>query len=138
MLTDEVATYLAAAGLGLTVGGASANLFTVPFPGPAPDASVCIVDDAAQRSEQTFGASLSAPAVERPDLLVMVRDGRDRTIQARTQAYAVYKKLRRFDGTLSGVPYLNIDAEPPQYVGEDANQRPVFSFNCQVFKAESP
>ena len=136
MLADEVATYLAAAGLGLTVG---VDLFTLPWPATAPDLAVSLVESDAGPSEQHFGPSLSAPQVERPGLTVMVRGGRDAAETARAKAHDTYKRLRRLGPvTLSGVLYHHVDAEPPQFLDFDDNGRPVFVFRCDVWKEESP
>lgn len=135
MLGDELATYLAAAGLGLTVG---TNLFSVPFPASAPDASVCVVEWGALASEETFGASLSAVAMEKPLFKVMVRGARDAADTARQLAGQVCKKLRRLGpATLSGVAYYNVTAEPPQFMSFDDNGRPRWHFDGTAFKAES-
>jgi hypothetical protein len=136
VLCNELATYLAAAGLGLTPGG---NLFEVPFPEFAPDIAVSLVDPESGEVIGSFGASLSAYDVEIPDLVVMIRGARDGLEAARTKAQEVYKKLRRLGpANLSGVEYLDVEAKPPHLAGYDANERPVFSFSCKVFKAESP
>jgi hypothetical protein len=134
---SEIATYLAGAGLGLTLG---TNLFDAPFPEApeVPDAAVCLVDWGSVPSLPTYGPSLSPPSMERPQVKVIVRDGRDKVAAARTTAYAVYKKLRRLGPvTLSGVVYHNIDADVPAWLGRDENKRPRFHFDLDVWKAES-
>jgi len=137
MLADEVGTYLAAAGLGLTVG---TNLFTKPFPGAAAvDPNVSLHALAGDAPEGTFGPSGSSYAFERPELLVTVRGARDGIEAAETLAQAIYKALRRLGPvTLSNVLYHNIDATPPAFVAFDANQRPLFSVTCRIWKDESP
>lgn len=135
MVSDDLAAYLASAGLGLTLG---TNLFSVAFPPKSPDQAVCIVEWGADRAEQTFGASLSAVAVERPALKVIVRDGKESAAAAKTLAYAVYKKLRRLGPvTLSSVNYLNVEAEVPAALGQDENERHRYHFDLRVHKDEA-
>ena len=134
MLPDEIGTYLAGAGLGLTLG---VNLYVLPFPETSPDAAVCLVEFDG-RTVGTFGASLSAAAVEEPSFKVIVRDGRDNGLQARQKADAVYKALRRLGPvTLSGVLYHNLKADLPQWLGYDENNRSRYHFDVQAWKAES-
>jgi len=137
MVADEIAAYLAAAGLGLVAG---TNLHSVPFPASAPDLSVAVIDDeAGAESLESFGPSLSPVDVERPELLLLVRGPRDGGEAAKALAYAVYKALRRLGPvTLSGVLYHHVGARPPHFLAFDANNRPIYSFVCNVWKAESP
>lgn len=137
MVADEIAAYLAGAGLGLVAG---TNLYSVPFPASAPDLSVAVIDDdAGPEPLGSFGPSLSAVDVERPELLLLVRGARDDGEAAKAKAYAVYKALRRLGPvTLSGVVYHHVAARPPHFVAFDANNRPIYSFVCDIWKAESP
>lgn len=139
MTSDELAVYLAGAGLGLTVG---TNLFSSPFPAsstiPVPDLAVAVVDTGGDESIGSFGASLSAVDVERPEVMVFVRGGRDYVEAAKAKAYAVWKKLRRLGPlSLSGVLYYNVAASTPRLIGHDENKRPVYGIVCDVWKEES-
>lgn len=135
MVAAELATYLAGAGLGLTVG---TNLFSFPFPTTAPDTAVCLVEWGSVPVPQNFGESLSPPSHERPQVKVIVRDARDAVGAARTQADAIYKKLRRLGPvTLSGVLYHNVYADLPAFLSLDENMRPRFHFDLDIWKQES-
>ncbi len=139
MTSDELAAYLAGAGLGLTLG---TDLFSSPFPAssavPVPDLAVAVVDTGSDESIGSFGASLSAVDVERPEVMVFVRGARDAVEVAKAKAYAVWKKLRRLGPvTLSGVLYHNVAARPPHLLGYDENKRPVYEILCDVWKEES-
>jgi hypothetical protein len=135
VLADEVATYLAGAGLGLTVGD---NLFTMPFPLGSPDSAVSVVVWFTDIVE-TFGESLSAPAMETQHFKVIAREGPGEGAAAQTKAYDIYKKLRRLGPvTLSGVKYHNIQANPPMFLSDDEADRPRYHFDAIAHKAESP
>ena len=137
MLVDEIGTYLAGAGLGLTLAAPSPNLFTTPFPLNAPEAAVCLVS-LTGTVHGTFGVSLSAPAIADERWKVIVRDTRERAQAAQTLAQAIYKKLRRLGPVqLSGVQYHNVKAELPAFLNFDDNQRPMYHFDCEAWKDES-
>jgi len=127
MTPDEVATYLAGAGLGLTLG---VDLFDVPYPVLAQDRAVAIDIYNSLPADRTFGPSLTQPLGEHPEFNVFVRDARGNDAAAKTLAYAVFRKLD-FLGpvTLSGVLYRDIRAigGEPKFLAFDDNQRPVYS-----------
>ena len=136
MLPVEVANYLAAAGLGLTVG---TNLFHVRLTDSAPDAAVGLAEMTGPGDAGTFGDSLSASAFEQSRLVIIVRGSRDGASTARTLAGSVYDKLHRLGPTtLGGVTYYDVRAEQrpfgPDY---DENERPIYRFVVAVTKAPS-
>ncbi len=139
MTSDELAAYLAGAGLGLTLG---TDLFSSPFLAasavPVPDLAVAVVDTGGDEAIGSFGGSLSAVDVERPEVMVYVRGARDNAEAAKAKAYAAWKKLRRLGPvTLSGVLYHNVAASMPRLVGHDDNKRPVYAIVCDIWKEES-
>jgi hypothetical protein len=138
LLVDEVAAYLASAGIGLTTASPNPNLFTNPFPLGGPDEAVCLVPWNTTTVD-TFGESLSAPAMEVQSFKVISRGKKDKAKAAETKAYAVYKKLRRLGPvTLSGVKYHHIEAQPPIWLSDDETGRPRYHFDAVAWKAESP
>ena len=135
MLPVEVGTYLAGAGLGLTLG---TNLFMVPFPAGSPDACACFAEWGTEDALRAMGPSLGAPVAEQPRFKVMVRGSRDGAQAARTLAGNIHKKLDHLgEITLSGTRYLNIVAEQPQFLSFDDNDRPRYHFDCEVIKERS-
>jgi hypothetical protein len=137
VLSDEVAAYLVGAGLGLTTAAPTPNLFTRPFPLGGPDAAVCLVVWNTDTME-TFGESLSPPAMEMQNFKVITRDAPGNAPAASAKAYDVYKKLRRLGPvTLGGVKYYNIKAQPPMPLSDDEKGRPRYHFDCAASKAES-
>ena len=139
MTSDELATYLAGAGLGLTLG---TNLFSSPFPAASavvvPDLAVAVVDSPGEDPIGSFGPSLSSVDVERPEALILVRGGRDAVEAAKAKAYAVWKKLRRLgDVEISGTRYLAVAAKTPYLLGYDESKRPIYAIVCDVWKEES-
>lgn len=138
LLVDEVGAYLVGAGLGLTTDAPAPNLFTKPFPPGGPDTAVCLVVWNAATVE-TFGESLSAPAMEVQNFKVIVRAAAGKASLAQVTAYDVYLKLRRLGPVvLGGVKYHNIKAHPPLWLQDDEKGRPRYHFDCEVHKAESP
>jgi hypothetical protein len=138
LLVDELATYLEGADLGLTTAAPEPNLFKEPFPLGGPDEAVCLVPYFADTVE-TFGESLSPPAMETQTFKVIARAAAGEGKLARTKAYDVYLKLRRLGPvTLSGVSYKNIKAAPPVFLSMDEQSRPRFHFDATAWKEESP
>ena len=106
MLGDEIATYLAGAGLGLSLSSTSGGVvFGVPFPPEAPDTACCVIEYGGGPPLDAFGASLSAPVYEQPRFQVLCRDRSDNAATCRALANSIYKALRHFSGTLGGVSY---------------------------------
>jgi hypothetical protein len=138
VLVEELAVYLEGAGLDLTTAAPEPNLFKEPFPLGGPDVAVCLIPYSADTVE-TFGESLSAPAMETHTFKVIARAPAGEGKLARTKAYDVYLKLRRLGPvTLSGVAYKNIKAAPPVFLSLDEQSRPRFHFDATAWKAESP
>ena len=137
-LVAEVATYLAAQGLGLTV-GSTGNLFPVPFPPSAPQAAVCLREYGGGPAIRNFGASLAAPVCEVRRFQVLTRDVANNFGTAQTLAQNISNQLDSIgDTTLSAVRYLNIVAlGPPRYLGEDENGRHEFAQNFEAFRART-
>lgn len=137
MVVDEIAAYLAGAGLGLTLG---TNLFTVPFPVTAPDQAVAIDVYASQPADRTFGPSLTQPLGEHPEFNVFVRDARENAQAAQTLAYQIFRKLD-FLGpvTLSGIVYRDVRAVggEPKFMAFDQNMRPIYTMTLVCDKNPS-
>lgn len=137
MVSDEIATYLAGAGLGLTLG---TNLYDVPFPiGPGqPDAAVAVMEPPVEeKAEDTFGGSLAAEAISKPHFRIEVRDKDPGA--AKTTMWSVFKKVRNLSATLSGVRYLQIDSlGQPAFLKFDDNQRAIYYAEFRAWKEESP
>jgi len=140
VLGDEVATYLAGAGLGLSLTTSSSNgVFAVPFPPLAGDTATCVIEYGGRENVDAFGPSLSAPIFQRPRFQVVCRDSADNALACRTLAESIYKKLRHFSGTLSGVTYGFVKAHrPPFFLNYDENQRIHYAINFEAHKTESP
>lgn len=134
----EVTTYLAAQGLGLTV-GATGNLFNVPFPASAPQAAVCLRESPGGEAIRCFGASLAAPVCEQRGLQILTRDVSTGFAAAQSLANNINSVLDSIgDVTLTGTRYLNIVARhTPFYLGEDENGRHVFSQNFDILRTRT-
>lgn len=134
-LPAEIATYLAGAGLGLTL---NTSVFDVPIPEKGPDAAVGILEAGGESDLGGFGESLSASEMERPRFVVAIRGSRDGGTAARALAEAVRKKLRRLGpATLSGTLYHDVACEPIAGPYYDQNGRPRYVIACAAHKAES-
>jgi hypothetical protein len=126
MLPGEIATYLAGAGLGLTLG---TSLFAVPFPEAAQDRAVYVEIFGGRENDRTFGPSLQAPLGENVEFLVIVRDSKDSAQAAEQLANDIYKKLDSLGVvTLSGVIYrdVHVTQGPPRFLAFDQNNRPLY------------
>lgn len=137
MLPLEVATYLAAAGLGLQLG---VSIFDVPVPEDAQEAAVWIESYPGREDDRTFGPSLQASLGEWVGFSVFVRDGRENAGAAETLSNNIFKKLRNLGPLqLSGVMYRDVRATggPPYYLGADASNRPVYAGHYEADKDES-
>ncbi len=131
MLLDDIAAYLAGAGLGLTEG---VNLFKVPFPASAPPATVCIVETPGEEDEFASGPSLDPPALERPRFSVQVRD---QDAQAcRGLAETIRGKLNNLGPvTLGTTLYHHVKATGPVFfLSRDQNERCKWACNFAVMK----
>jgi len=110
MLGDEIATYLAGAGLGLTLSSSGTQVYGVPFPAEAPDTAACVIEYGGLAPYDAFGPSLSAPVFERPRFQIVCRDAQDRIAACRALILAVEKTLRHFSGTMGSVTYGFVQA----------------------------
>jgi hypothetical protein len=135
-LLDAVATYLAGAGIGLTVG---TNLFKATLP-DSPDVAVAIFEWGGQANEKTFAPLPGMAILERPVFQVLVRGARENVTSgaystARAMAESIYRKLDGYVGTLSGVAYKSIVCESnPYYIQTDDNARPHIGMDFQAVK----
>ena len=147
-LGDEVATYLAGAGIGLSLNAAATSatpVFGIPFPPDpeAPDASVAVIAYAGRESLDAFGASLAGAIFERARFQVLNRDITNNQQTCVTLAGNIYKKLRHFSGTMTSstggtVTYAFVRAlGPPSFLKLDENQRAYWFTNYECMKSES-
>jgi hypothetical protein len=141
MVGDEVAEYLAGAGLGLTVGSSGANgVFAVLFPVEANDTATCVIEYASDLSVESMGASLSPVLLERPRFQVICRDLQDNARTCRSLAQSIYKKLRHYSGTMGSAsvsyPFVN-SMGVPFFLKIDENMRVLYACNYVAYKAES-
>jgi len=148
-LEDEVANYLAGAGLGLTLGSSQANgVFADPFPPAAHDTSTCVVVYSGEESVKAFGPSLVADILEKPRFQVMTRDTPDKVRECKRLMLNINKKLRSLAGvtltsvlpnSTGSVSYAYVKAlGPPFFLKYDEAQRVVYACNYVALKAESP
>lgn len=140
MLGDEVASYLAGAGLGLSATTAGGTvIFADPFPPTAPDTAVCIIEYGGSGSDDAFGPSLSSPVFEHPRFQLLCRDRPDNALACRTLAHNAKKKLRHFSGTMGTVTYGYVRALGPVFfLKYDENARVHYACNFECTKQESP
>jgi minor capsid protein len=138
MLLDDVATYLANQGLGLTV---SVNLFKglAPEVFPASTPVVSLIEYPGRAAARAMGASLSDPiAGEFPRFQANVLVPLDNYQSGRTLAENIYKKLDNLANTTLGTTnYFLISAvQPPFYMPpDDANATHRFVANYEARKA---
>lgn len=140
MLVDEVAHYLAAAGLGLTVGS---NLFTDPWPETVEGQAVSIVVYDGDAAAHGAGPSLADPLFGIIRFKVTVRAAQDGVIAGRQLAFAIFKKLHNLAEMPLGaspVRYLHVvsrDGFEPQYLREDENGRRIYECDFEARKEPS-
>ena len=142
MLGDEVAGYLAGAGLGLTIGSSGANgVFATVFPPDAADTATAIIEYGGDMTYDAFGPSLATPVFERPRFQVCCRDESNNTLTCRRLIQSIYKKLRHFAGVMGStgqVTYGFIQAAaPPFFLKFDESQRVYYACNFMAIKSES-
>lgn len=135
MLLDELATYLAAQGLGLTVG---TNLYKSDLP-PTPDACVALLETGGLPAAHTMSGGAGSAVYERPTVQVICRAGAQDYATARATAQDVHDALDGLSDTdLSGVRYISIRAiQPPFELGLDERARPLVGLNVQIDKEPS-
>lgn len=137
MLLDELATYLAGAGLGLTAG---TSVFSAPIPDTCSVLAVGMVALPGDRPVRTFSASLASNLMERPGVQVVVRGVENGITAAATKAKMVYEALSNLGPvTLSGVRYYDVQPEGgiqgPYF--DEATNRPRYLMNFSVHKDPS-
>jgi hypothetical protein len=142
MVADEIAAYLAAAGLGLTTAAPNPNLFARPFPFDAPDQAVAIDVYGGHDSERIFGTGKAATIGEHPLFHVYVRDQRDNDASAAALAQQIYDFLDCATPGAIGSPavyYWDIRSTdgPPKFMGSDGNNRSIYVLTFLADKARS-
>ena len=141
---DDVASYLAGAGLGLTVAttSASGSLYKVPFPEAAPDAAVSLIVYAGQEAIRAMGtattslANAATPVAEVVRFQAVVRKDRDSFESCVSLAENIHKTLDHVANvTLGSTRYLYIKTlGPPAFLGFDGNARPRYFVNAEARK----
>ena len=136
MLLDEITTYLANAGIGLTAG---TNLFYGFMP-PAPDACVAVHEYPGMAIEPELGGT--TVRLEYPSIQIVCRSTDDRTddyIDPRVMADTVMKELTKIGDTdLGSVRYLAVQAkQSPYFLRRDENFRVHIACNYHVVKNPS-
>lgn len=128
-LADDVAAFLAGAGLGLVAG---TNLFLQDVPAQ-PDALVAVIE---YPGRGPVGTHDDPASIEVPRFQVYARAAQYDAAAARASAEAAYKALRAVTNqTLSGTFYLAIRAlQSPFLLHRDENQRVVFAVNFEATK----
>ena len=122
MLLADIGTYLASAGIGLTL---DVNLFRVPFPAAAPTAAACLMETPGEEDEFGSGPSLDLPALERARFQVQVRDDPQNAAACRALAESIRQKLNNLGPvTLGTTVYHDVKATTPVFfLGPDQNER---------------
>ena len=137
---DEVTTYLAASGLGLTAGSLGANgIFAGPFPPETTtNTNTCVIEYGGMEPVDAMGPSLAAPIFEQVRFQVLCRDSSDNLSTCRALANSIYKKLRHYSGAMGGVNYAYVKALGPVFFLKfDENNRGYYACNFEARKAES-
>lgn len=145
MLADEIAIFLAAASLGLTVGSTAANgIFAVPFPTEAGDTATCVIEYPGKPPIRAMGPNLQAPVFERAKFQVLSRDGSNSSFDCRALQKNIWAALTHQSGTLTGTTggttvYGYIDAlSSPFFLKFDENARIYYACNFEAYKVLSP
>lgn len=145
---DEIAYYLASAGLGLTFSASSAGgIHAGPFPPEASDTATCVIQTPGSPDIRGFGASLSTPFMEVPRFQVLTRDTADRQAIVRKLIISIDKKLDFFVGDMSSILtgatgtvtyYMIQSLGPPCFLKFDESHRVYYYANYEAYKQESP
>lgn len=142
MMLDEVAAYLETQSLGVVK--TTSNDPTWPifkgglYPGTStnPDEAIGLTEGPGDGPINEMGSTVGAVAAEAPSLVVHVRSGS--YVSARAKAEAIWTKLHKFAGPLSGVRYLLIEArQQPFPLGRDDAGRWIIGCNYDVTKERS-
>ena len=138
MLLDEIASRLITQNIASSSGSGSPAYYL--YRGTVPDSSL-LADRIVAVLEAGGLSQLPNLKIDRPTFQVLVRGARINSVstayeEARHKAETIKLDLHFLVGTtLSGVLYHGIIAEQEVfYLGEDMNQRPVFSCNYAVHK----
>jgi hypothetical protein len=84
---------------------------------------------------ETFGSTVN---IERPQIQILSRAGRDNYQLARNNAEIVYKAIRGATTSLDGRKWYIMDIRSsPHYQGEDDNSRHVVTFTVDIWKQPS-
>jgi hypothetical protein len=76
--------------------------------------------------------------LDRPTFQVLVRGQENESSGIESKVEAVVAALHRFDGTLSGWVYPDIQRQGDVlYLGRDDNQRPMYSLNFQALRSRT-
>lgn len=139
MLSDEIATYLASQGLGLTMGSTgTGGIFNVPFPTEAGDTATCVIEYPGMEPIRAMGPSLSVAVFEQPKFQVVSRDITDRAYSCRMLMDNIFANLTQLSATLTGGDgsqafYGFIEPmQSPFFLKYDANGRILYSCNFRA------
>lgn len=141
MLLDEIAARLIANNIASSSGSGSPLWYL--WRGTLPDSTMTA--DRAVALRETGGLpQILNLQIDRPSLQVLVRGARMNQVstayqEARLKAEEIKLHFHGLTGvTLSSVEYPGLLAEQePFYVGEDADQRPIFSCNYQIWRTST-
>lgn len=136
MLLDDVGSYLETEGIG-TVKTSSNNPDWPIFKGGlfegTSDDAIGLAEGPGDPPTNEMGDTVGGVVAENPSLVVLVRS--DSYPTARSKAEAVWLKLHKYAGTLSGTRYLFIEArQTPFPTGRDPDGRWVIGCNYDVTK----
>ncbi len=141
-MVDEVATYLAAQGVGTVKTASNDPAWPIYTAGlqegtkTNPHDAIGLIEGVGESPQDEMGATVGAVIFENPSLVVQVRSRS--AVTARTKAEACWAKLHKFVGTLSGTRYLLMQArQSPMPIGRDDGDRWIFGFNVGVSKERS-
>lgn len=141
MLADDIATYLAGAGLGLSMGSSSNGIFSTPFPTEAGETATCVIEYGGEPPLRAMGPALTAPVVERPRFQVVSRDASDNAMTCRSLQKDIWNKLEHHAATLAGATggttvYHFIEAlSSPSFLKLDESGRVYYACNFRAQKA---
>jgi hypothetical protein len=138
-MLDEIAAYLEAQSLGTVKAGTNNPAWPIftggVFPGTQNDA-ISVAESAGEGVVNEMGSTVGSVAAEAPALVVQVRSMS--YASARTKAEAIWRKLHKYAGTLSGVRYyLVLARSKPFPLGRDDGGAFLLGFNCDVTKEPS-
>ena len=139
MMLDEVGAYLAAQGVGTVKTSANDPAWPIYlggiFPGTRDDA-IALAEGGGERPVNEMGPTVGAVAAESPELVAQVRSASYSS--ARSKAEAIWTKLHKYSGTMSGTRYLLIEAwQSPYPVGRDDAGRWIIGCSYRVTKERS-